>query len=290
MAERMRPLHSISTPTEVPMYIRYLVVLVVSAAVALMGAIPFAVAGEEQEMLGSTPAKKVDKADKKKGWVIALEPYASFVGMNGTVGVGGRRVKMDLSYGDLSKDVRTSASVALEARKGKHGILFDVSYVRLTDDAILRDEVIVVPVDATIEMTTIQALYSYRFFDTPQLTLEGFGGLRYWNLNNKIELDIPMKNYLQRYADVETWIDPIIGIKAVPHLGESLSFPIKVDIGGFDVGSRLTSKGSIGVNYMLFRNFSIQGGYGYTHVNYRNRGTIFDVTFKGPYVSAGFIF
>ena len=236
-------------------------------------------------------AKSARKTDGNQQWIFILSPYVAFAGMSGTVGVLHESAKVDYSYHQLSSNVKTAGSIGFEARKGKHAILLDAAYTKLSGDGDLRDRSTHVGVDATFEMTTIQASYGYQFFKTSNISLEAVGGLRYWNLNGRLQLDFPNENDLvRRYADVETWVDPVIGITAVPRLNDKISFPIKVDIGGFGVGSHFTSKGSIGVDYRPWRNFSIEGGYGYTYVNYSHGGTIFDVTFQGPYLGVNFIF
>ena len=76
----------------------------------------------------------------------------------------------------------------------------------------------------------------------------------------------------------------------MPRVNERLSFPFSIDIGGFGVGSELTSSGKVGVNYLFTRHIMAEAGYVYTYVDYRQRGAVFDITLAGPYLAFGYFF
>jgi len=120
--------------------------------------------------------------------------------------------------------------------------------------------------------------------------MEAQAGVRYWHFNMIFDLVRPTTGYVQRYSGSNNWIDPIVGLKIVPRLTDTLSLVFKADIGGFDIGSRLTSRDRAGLNYTPFRHFVVEGGYEYSYVDYEKGGSIYDITLNGPYFGIGFFF
>jgi len=234
--------------------------------------------------------EKTVQSQKDDQWHFAVIPGISFVGMKGTAGTNYETAHIDLSASEFSKDTKTGAGLFLAAFKGNHTISFSASYVKLNDDAPVMLGASPTIEDFTLEMTQVQLEYGYRFFNKPYLTMEALGGVRYWNLNAKIEEGSYVPGYPLRESQTANWLDPIIGLRVKPRWNPRLSFPVSLDIGGFGIGSEITSSGRAGINYMLTPHIMAEAGYGYTYVNYRQRGTVFDMTFYGPYLALGFMF
>jgi len=210
--------------------------------------------------------------------------------IKGTVGVDYKSARPNLSYSDVAKETDATASAIFSMLKGKHSLTIDGMYSKLHSDNVLRNEPVQVDIDITTEITRIEAHYGYRFFENKRIFLEAQAGLRYWNFNMKFDLVRPTTGYVQRYSGSNNWIDPIIGLKVTPRLTDKLSLVFKADIGGFNVGSRLTSRGRAGLNYSPFSHFVIEGGYEYSYVDYERGGTIYDITLDGPFIGIGFVF
>ena len=234
--------------------------------------------------------EKAGQSQKDDQWHFLVMPAVSFVGMKGTVGANYDTAHVDLSASEFSKDTKTGAALFLAALKGNHSISLSASYVKLNDDAPVMLGTTPTIEDFTLEMTQVQLEYGYRFLNKPRFTMEALGGVRYWNLNAKIEEGNYVPGYALRTSQTANWIDPIVGLRIKPSWSPQLSFPVSADIGGFGLGSQITSSGRAGVNYMFTHHIMAEVGYGYTYVNYRQRGAVFDMTLYGPYAALGFMF
>ncbi len=230
------------------------------------------------------------QVQKKDGWTFVLMPAVAFVGMKGKAGLDYDSGNFDLSPGEFRSSTKSAYGMAAAAIKDRHTISLAGSYVKLNDD---------VPVvlgstgtfrDTTLEMTTVEADYSYRFLDRQRYSLEAMGGLRYWNLNYQGENFSYVPGYPLRTTQVANWLDPVVGMKMIVRVTPKFSIPLRLDMGGFGLGSEFTSSGRAGVSYRFHPRVSGELGYTYTYVNYRQRGTVFDVTLYGPYIGLGLIF
>jgi len=109
----------------------------------------------------------------------------------------------------------------------------------------------------------VGALFAgYRLaFGPPELSLYATVGARYNNMAATFALTDPAIGYLRSKSLSITWLDPTIGLLADYRLSPNWSFKASGDIGGFDVGSTLTSQGSFSVAYNWTTSISTSVGY-----------------------------
>ncbi len=233
---------------------------------------------------------KTAKVEKADSWHFAVIPAVAMMGIKGTIGANYDTAKMDLSPSALSDATRSSAGLAAGAFKGNHAIHFSASYLKLNDTSTLPVGSTLAVADTTLETTQVELTYGYRFYRKPRLLMGAFGGVRYWNVSGTIETTPYVPGNASRNSQRADWFDPIIGLEVRPLFTKKLSLPMVVDAGGFGIGSEFTSKGRVGLSYMFHPRVSAELGYTYTYVNYRQRGTVYDVTWYGPYVAMALLF
>ncbi len=104
-------------------------------------------------------------------------------------------------------------------------------------------------------------------------------------INNQITTKAPTSA-----SASESWVDPIIGVRAQWNINPKWYLAAKTDIGGFGVGSDLvwTLQGTVGYNFTDI--FSVDLGYRYMHTDYSNDSFTYDVATAGLYVGLNFKF
>lgn len=76
------------------------------------------------------------------------------------------------------------------------------------------------------------------------------------------------------------WVDPVIGARAFYRFTDKLS--LQADLGGFDVGSKLTWQAMGTLNYIVTHTLSASAGYKVLEVDYDSDGHVFNTTLSGP--------
>lgn len=116
-------------------------------------------------------------------------------------------------------------------------------------------------------------------------SLYAYAGVRYFELRGEVE-----PRELRRVEQSRQMFDPVVGLLFQWDLGRRWRAEFEADVGGFSVGSRISSylRGSIA--YQFSRTFYAEVGYAALYVDYIDDGFVWDVTMYGPYVSVGVVF
>jgi hypothetical protein len=88
----------------------------------------------------------------------------------------------------------------------------------------------------------------------------------------------------------QTWVDPIVGFRALFHVTPRLTFNLLANIGGFGLGSYLSWELIGGLSYDVGNCVSLIAGWAILDVDYENGSFGYDVTMSGPYLGATFRF
>jgi len=94
------------------------------------------------------------------------------------------------------------------------------------------------------------------------------------------------------FSLTERWVDPYIGIGGRYNLTKAFYLTGKVDVGGFGVGSDITTQGSAALGCQIARNIYSELGFRYLYTNYEDDSNRFlwkTVTY-GPQITTGIIF
>ena len=86
----------------------------------------------------------------------------------------------------------------------------------------------------------------------------------------------------QRIRSAESWVDPLIGIKARTPLNDSKFYAVGwLAGGGFGVGSDSFYDVSANLGYQWTKSIATTVGYRYLDVDYENDGFLYDVAQSG---------
>jgi hypothetical protein len=88
----------------------------------------------------------------------------------------------------------------------------------------------------------------------------------------------------------EYWTDPYIGIGGRYNLRKAFYLTGKADVGGFDVGSRVTVQAYGALGCQITRSIYSELGFRYLYDDYDSGGFLYKVSTYGPQITAGIVF
>jgi len=239
----------------------------------------------------ATPAQaQEDVATDNGGWSFGLTPYVWFASLKGDVATlaGLPPVSVDADFGDIIENTEVALMLAAEARRGRFGIVADLSYLALSADGNTPGPLFG---DAEADTSTVFATVAgfYQVVAHERVSLDVLAGARVWYVDTEIDLSagfLPARGV----EDDEVWADPVIGLRWAAPLGRGFLLAGAADIGGFDVASDFTWQllGTLGYRFNDW--FSARAGYRHLDVDYENDGFVWDVELSGPLVGATFRF
>ncbi len=174
--------------------------------------------------------------------VTAVPFYMWLPGMNGTVGVFGATAEVDVTpidlienLGDLLDALDGIYMGTGELRYGDFGFLYDVVYLELSSINDIERGRISGNVDLGFSQVMATLAGSYRAFETERGYLDALAGLRIWDIN--MDLGINLNVAALHASDGDSWVDPIVGGKGRFNLTENVYASGWAMIGGFGAGS-----------------------------------------------------
>jgi hypothetical protein len=100
-----------------------------------------------------------------------------------------------------------------------------------------------------------------------------------------------LKNQLNSGVSLtEYWADPYIGIGGRYNLNKAFYLTGKADVGGFDVGSKVTVQAYGALGCQVTRSVYAELGFRYLYYDYDSGGFLYKVSTYGPQITAGIIF
>jgi len=223
---------------------------------------------------------------KKPPISLQITPYFWLGNISGEVGVGDFTAEADFDFDDLLSNLDFGAMVAFEAREGKWGLLLDAMYMKLSNDADPKGGVFD-DADITAEELLLGGAFAYRVADQGSVWGDVLAGVRYWNLDTEVELDSSTSPDVD-VDESEDWFDPFVGGRMQFDLGSKFYVMLYGDIGGFDVGSKLTWQLLGTVGFRVSDSVALVTGYRYLDVDFEDGDFVFDTVTQGILVGATF--
>lgn len=235
-------------------------------------------------------------------WVL-LAPYGWIAGMNGLVGVADRTVNIDITPGEVFShlgSVDGALMLHAEVGKGDWGFILDANLIRAGTSITTAPA----QVEVNLQQTIIEALGMYRLIDMPGYLVEGkalsvdfLAGGRFYEFGNILTVRPfnPMLPTVPLNLSA-TWVDLVVGGRAVVPITNSLELFGRADIGGFGIGSSSLLAWNLiaGLDWKMTSCSSLVAGYRELNVNKTGGvgGTAFDFNAKmyGPFMAITFQF
>ena len=92
------------------------------------------------------------------------------------------------------------------------------------------------------------------------------------------------------FSLTEYWADPYVGLGGRYNLGKAFYLTGKADVGGFDVGSKVTVQAYGALGCQVTRSIYSELGFRYLYYDYDSDGYLYKVSTYGPQITAGIIF
>ncbi len=183
-------------------------------------------------------------------------------------GTGGNSVESLANPGDIISSLDFTYMAAGEFRYGNVSFLHDLMYSNLGESGTLggpfagRGKV-------DVEMLLATAALGYVLHEDNDTMLQGYGGIRYVNIETKVSAvgGGPVGAGFDASVD-EDWVDPVVGLRGRVKIADKVSLGGFANVGGFGVGSELTFDVFGGLEYAINERFSTNVGFRYTYIDY----------------------
>lgn len=230
----------------------------------------------------------------EEGWEVKVTPYLWATRMHGSTQIKDLpEAQLDMSFSDILHTLDAGFMGAMEFQHGRWGILLDSMYMKTSDSVGVAAPGGKASVDA--DMTVSQAMFSsalaYRWLDEAA-TSDAFVGVRYTRIRESLDLDAALFGATAELDHDQTvdWTEPFIGLRGrLPVTGE-LALVASADVGGFGMGSDLTTQAQLGLSYALNEQFSADFGVRYMKIDYDKGDFVYDMENQGPYLGMSYHF
>ena len=226
-------------------------------------------------------------------WSFRVSPYLWIAGINGKVGVRSNipAANVDVGFSDIFKALDWFPPPVMlggEVRYGRFGFVSDFIYLGLEDSSGVTRGPISAKVDAHLNFAIWTFGGSYRVIDNDPVTLDLLAGGRFWGLDGKSTLTGPVA--VRKGSGSDIWIDPIIGISGRVGLGSGFALQAEADVGGFGLVSDIDWQVLGTLQYQVSDSFTMDAGYRYLAVDYKNGGFLLDAALSGPIIGGSIRF
>lgn len=231
-------------------------------------------------------------AAEETAWEYEFTPYAWAAGLDGRVRLTGLLpggIPVEQSFSDILDRLDLGLMGALEARKGRWGLLFDGVYFSVSDRGGLSGPIGAVELagKATVTQQAYALAGTFRVVNEAGRFIDLVGGLRF----NSVEWDVRLDASLpvlpdgsRRINATERWTDPYFGARIQQSLGNRWTLVGYADVGGFGIGSDLSWQLLAGANYAFKPNLTGKLGYRHVQNDYEEDGFLYDMASSGFYL------
>jgi len=221
-----------------------------------------------------------------KDWNFVVAPYLWFSGLDGQLAIGRLETDISADFSDIFSNLNMAFMLYGEVRYKKIGLAVDFLTLKMSLEGIRPIIGGAVEVDQNMKYLETTLLYS--LIHNEKWSADLHAGIRSWWLDTKLEAERLIADENRIVESDISWVDPIIGAKAIflPHK----KWPInaRVDIGGFGAGSEFTWQFLVGGGYKFAKSWTVLLQYRFIGVDYRT-GTAgtpgyfkLDATMSGP--------
>ncbi len=230
----------------------------------------------------------------EREWAVIVSPYAWAASLKGSGSLAGFDTDVDVPFSEIFDHLDLVAMGNIELTNGQWGVYFDGQYVKTSQS----EDVFAHEIGLDITTTTLSAGAFYKayeqqlggdtVFGKPRtLSIEPTAGVRW----TKLKADV--QAFGLRTTKSADWTDPFVGLRMNADLTERWNLFAEADVGGFDVGSKVSvnAQAYLGYRTLMFGHPTIlRAGYRLLYQDYENddfTGTNkfrWDVSQHGPVI------
>jgi hypothetical protein len=234
--------------------------------------------------------------DSTDDFKFALAPYAWLMGFSATVGVRGTQASANATFADLTKYLNGGFMLHGEVLyRDTVGLLGEFNYAALGDQASGKRT----SLDGQMSLILADIAAFYRL-GTLALGKDGscpasfdiLAGARIWDLGVKLRTQSVLAE--RSTSKNASWVDPIVGARAIFRLTDKWLLDFRGGVGGFGASSAFTWDAMGLVGYSFWEHGTVLAGYralGVTHTQGSGKDFFkFDATLNGPVLALAFTF
>lgn len=227
-------------------------------------------------------------APPESDWRFQATLYGWLTAIDGEIGVRDRPMRpVDASMSEVLENLDGAVMGSFLAQNDQWLFLGDLVLARLSH----AGQVGFTGTDAELSQTIATGAIGYKLpLGVPDLDLAVTAGLRYVRLSADLGLSPAASPLVWSGSQSEQWIDPTVGLVLQWAIDDRWFLNAVADIGGFGVGSKLSSNGYLGLGYLWTPSISTAIGYRYLYEDYQDGGFRYNATMHGPTVSLGWHF
>lgn len=209
-----------------------------------------------------------------QGWHFVGTPYFMVPTMDGKAAVGPVEARVSTSPSDIFSNLNWGIMGLFEVNNGRWGVNLDVSYMNLdvTDDRTLAS------------INGHQGAYAGTILYRVHPYAELYAGARLNDIGARLDINGPAG--ARSASRNKSWVDPIIGVRAVLPVNDKLDLTVLADIGGFGVGSDHAAQFWPALGIRLGARTKLMAGYRVIYTDYEDGAGssrfVYDVLTYGP--------
>lgn len=214
-------------------------------------------------------------------WEYSAQIYGWLPGLGGSVATAHGDLDFSSSGSDLISNLDMAFMGTFEARNGKWGFVGDLIYADLGNSVPSPFGALFASADVKVKMTALSGYALYRAVENTNVTMDVGAGFRAFGLDLSGTLaagTLPTESF----DESDSWVDPLIAVRANWKLSDQWSATGLLDAGGFGVGSDSTWQALVAVNYQINDRWSARFGYRYLDIDKPVNGRDVNLSLSGP--------
>jgi hypothetical protein len=220
-------------------------------------------------------------------WHFDISPYIWIPGVHGTIGALGRDSSVHATPWDLVGNFRFGLMGVFDVRRKWLLLPIDVMWVRLGDSKALPfPNLNATNADVKAGEFILTPKVGVRVLNQERVKIDALAGMRYWHFSESVRF-VP-SNLNLGFSASQDWVDPLVGGRITGVLGPKVVTIIFGDVGGWGTGSQLDYQFGGILGYRIKPNLTMQAGYRYLFVNYRNGAATIQMVTSGLLLGATF--
>lgn len=155
-------------------------------------------------------------------WRFSISPYAWFSGMNSTLYMNNSAIgKADLSGSDILSKVSTAAMLSAEAHNGNWGVMGDLIYSQLNNQAAKVVDQVDLGSTANVKNTIFTGAVTYTLLNNKNAYVDGLLGARAISATATVNVSVVGYPLNTTLSSTTSTVDPIVGLKGRYRIADS---------------------------------------------------------------------
>ena len=221
------------------------------------------------------------------GWSYEGTLYLFMPRTDTTIGTAAGPIESSLSFSDALDNLDMAFMGGFAATNGKWSFLLDYMYYDLGFNSAVADPAYS-GLDTSVKTQIMNGYVAYRVYEDPSAAIDLAGGFRWFDTDTTLRLQ-PGTSPGRSASSDDSWVDPVIGLRARVRLADRWTGTGFFDYGGFSDDSE-TWQALVTVDDALTDNWLLRGGYRYISVDHTTDGSRFQFSQSGPILGAAYRF